>query len=143
METSEIKIRKLKYKDRKTLSALIGKLADKIGTKGITDIIVSDISGVTDDEKTVPDKNAVFVKIGVELLDRAFKFLENDVREWFSDLIGIDKEKFNDDMPFDIEMIIIEQLVEAKEINSFFTHALRAFNGMKGYVRQAKTESPK
>lgn len=127
----EIKIRELKRKDRKTVAAMIKKLADKVGTNGLLNIIVSDPSSTTTD--TPVKKDDVFTRIGVELIKMLLDVLEDDVAAWFSDLIGKSPEEF-DEMPFDVEMIIIEQLMEAQEANSFFTRALRAYSKIKTFA---------
>lgn len=120
------------------MTALIRKLAEKIGANGLTNIIVSDVSG-DKSKKTESDKVDVFTKIGVEILKQMLDLLEDDISVWFADLIGKKTKEEFDEMAFDIDPIIIEQLIESKEINSFFMHALRAFNKMKEFAGQAKT----
>lgn len=137
MDTEEIKIRPLKRKDRKTVAAMIRKLADKIGVNGLTNIIVAD-SGVAPGENQGPQKSDIFTKIGVEIIKQLLDVLEEDVSAWFADLIGKTPDEF-DEMPFDIEMNIIEQLANSEEANSFFTRALRVFNKMKKFAPQQST----
>lgn len=138
MEQMEITIRPLKRKDRKTLTNLIRKFADQVGPNGITNLIVSDISG---DKPEAPEteRDDVFIKIGIELLKKMLDLLEDDMAAWFADLTGIKKEDL-DEAPFDFEANVIDQIVSSKEVGDFFTHALRAYNKMKEYGRQAKTE---
>jgi hypothetical protein len=144
MEQSEIKIRPLTYKDRKAVSALFDKLAQKVGPGGIKDVIVAgtaDSSGKQEEQSN----NDVFSKIALGLIQKMIVWIESDVVEWFASLIGRKKEDFEsgENLPFDVELIIIEQLMAAKESNDFFTRALRIYSKTSEYVRQARTEKAK
>lgn len=136
----EIKIRPLKRKDRKTLTAMIKKFAEKVGANQLFNLITSDPTT----PKAAETKNAddVFTRVGIELVKQMIEVLDDDMAIWFADLIGKTKEEF-DDMPFSVEAIIIEQLTEAKEIEDFFIHASHAFSRMRGFAGQAKTETAK
>jgi hypothetical protein len=136
----EIKIRQLTRKDRKTLTTLIRKLVDKIGSKGITNLIVSD--PVLPDGETAKDSSDVVTGIGVALINQMIELLEDDVTVWFKDLTGT-TDKSDDDLPFDFEANVINQLISSEEIKDFFTHALQAFNKMKEYAGQVKNEKTK
>ena len=138
MSTEEIKIRPLKQKDRKTVAAMIRKLADKIGTNGLMNLIVADTNAVKT-EKQEPQKTDVFTRIGIEIVKQLLDVLEDDVSAWFADLIGKTPEEFSE-MPFDIEMNIIEQLANSEDANSFFTRALRVFNKIKKSVPESLTK---
>ena len=136
----EIKIRPLSRKDRKTLTILIKKLADKIGSKGITNLIVSD--PVLAEGKEAKDNSEVVTGIGVALINQMIELLEEDVTVWFKDLTGT-QDKSDDELPFDFEANVVKQLIESEEIKDFFTHALQAFNKMKEYAGQVKNEKTK
>lgn len=138
---NKIRLRALKRKDRKTITILLRKLADKIGTNGITNIIISDVSGTqaAPPEENNADKMAVFTKIGIELLKQMLDLLDEDIAVWFADLAGMKIEDL-DDAPFDFEADIIDQLISSPEVGDFFMHALRAFSWMKEYGRRARTE---
>jgi hypothetical protein len=140
MSTEEIKIRPLKRKDRKTVAAMIRKLADKIGKNGLLNIIVSDPAAAAK-ENTATEKGDVFTRIGIEIVKQMLDVLEDDVAKWFADLIGKTPEQF-DDLPFDVEVQIIEQLANSEEIGSFFTGALRVFNKIKKSVPESLTKKP-
>jgi len=135
----ELKIRPLKRKDRKIMTGLLRKLADNIGDKGITKIIVSDAPD--DSAKNIKaddsEKLNAFAKVGVELLKQMLDLLEDDLAVWFADLAGIKKEDI-DEMPFGFEANIIDQIVSSEEVGDFFMHALRASSRIKEYGRQAK-----
>jgi hypothetical protein len=140
--SDEIKIRTLKRKDRKTVAAMLRKLADKIGSNGILNIISSEKKSDKADENAAADSadaGKVFAKIGIDLVKTALEFLEDDVAAWFADLVGKTPEEF-DEMPFDVEMVIIDQLVNAEEANSFFTRALQIYNKIRKSVTTVSTE---
>ena len=122
MENTPHKIRELKRRDRKVLAAMIKKLVDKIGDKSVLNLMVTD-STATAGDKPESQKD-VFSRIGIELVKMMIEVIESDVAVWFADLLGVTAEQF-DDMPFDIELIVIEQLMEAEESNRFFTIASR------------------
>jgi hypothetical protein len=127
METS-YKIRELKRKDRKIVSAMIVKLADKLGNTGVLNLISSAAPGSTQTpESTKPDNSAL--TIGIELIKLALTTPEDDVAAWFASLIGKTPEEF-DDLPLDIEVRIIDQLRNAPEVNVFFSGAWQQYKAI-------------
>jgi hypothetical protein len=140
MSTEEIKIRPLIRKDRKLLTAMIRKLADKIGTAGLMNIIVSEPAGVPGgDSKPKPKEENVFTRVGIEIVKQLLDILEEDVSAWFADLVGRSPDEF-DKLPFDVDMIIIEQLANSEEANSFFMRASRVLNKMKTFAPGLSTK---
>jgi hypothetical protein len=148
METqteTRYKIRELKRKDRKTVSAMIVKLADKLGNAGILNIISSagsgsasgsaPIGGGSDSASTPTEQNKSFdgaLSIGIEIIKLMLTTLEDDVCAWFASLINKTPEEF-DDLPLDIEIQIIDQLRQAPEVGVFFSGAWQQFNEIKKY----------
>jgi hypothetical protein len=117
MENPTIKIRELKKKDRTFLASIILKFIDKFGSEAIPKI--SDSAG----EKTTDLNKAddQLKKIGVDVIMLLLKTLEEDMTKWFIDLTGCTPEQFENDMPFDVEIQIIQLIMEAKEVSRFFT----------------------
>ena len=72
----------------------------------------------------------------------AMKYLSSDVRVWFASLVNVTPEEFRD-MPFDTEVVILEQLVEVERANRFFSRLLALFRGMKGYADGLRAKSEK
>jgi hypothetical protein len=125
-------IRELRYSDRIRLSAMIKKLTEKIGDDTMLKLVSSSPSRLANDESVENDENKErLIQIGIHLFKQLIEFLEDDVTEWFADLCGIDKEKFILDAPFDIEIIIINQLVEQGKLSSFLVGASKLFNTIK------------
>lgn len=129
---SEIKVRSLKRKDRKTISDLLQKFAEKIGNDQLKNIIDSSVS-TGDKELTVEQKesaNQKMLEFAINLLKQIFDILDNDVKPFLADLVGCTVDEF-DDQSFDVEIQILNQLVEKPEFSSFFTGASQLFKKMK------------
>lgn len=134
---SEVKIRGLKRRDRVAVAAMIRKLVDKIGSAELMNLIVSD-TGAEKTDESATKRDDTFKKIGVEVVKLLLQFLEEDVTEWFASLLNVTVEQLND-MDFDIEIQVIEQLVAAEEANRFFTGALRLSRSMKQFAGKFST----
>jgi hypothetical protein len=127
MDEKQIKIRELKRKDRKTLAAMIKKMVDKIGDQRILNLMVTETSDNVQSNKAEPNQpKDQFSKIGIEIIKLLMETLEEEVSVWFADLLGVTIEQL-DDMPVDIELVVIDQLISAPEANRFFTSASLLF----------------
>ncbi|MBN1604623.1 MAG: hypothetical protein JW915_23645 [Chitinispirillaceae bacterium] len=119
-----IKVRPLKLKDRKTISDLIQKLAEKIGNDQLLNIIDSTVSDAaveaTEEQKIIEKKK--MISFAVNVLKQIFDVLDNDVKLFLADLINCPVVDF-DEQPFDVEVQILEQIIEKPEFSSFFTGA--------------------
>ena len=133
----EIKIRKLIYEDRKTLSSMILKLVEKVGDEGLLDIIKSNRKSKNNALSKDRDDNVVMV--GVKILKALLQTLEDEVVKWFASLINVEVEEFGK-QPFDIEIIIIKQLKEAEEIHDFFSGASQQFSEIQQWYNMLKKE---
>jgi hypothetical protein len=131
---AEIKIRPLIRKDRVILAGMVTKLSEKIGDKKLLNMIVADTSATPEQGNT---KDTAFISIGVQVLKMMIETLENDVASWFASLIGCTPEELNN-MPVDIELKIIEQLIESEEANNFFIGALHLSRKIQGLVNRSK-----
>ena len=138
-EATVIKIRELKMKDRKALTAIFENLIDKVGDVGIIDLIKSDIIKTDAGKKKGKNKNGPpakqeneksIIEIGLKVMRLCFKTLENETMQWFSDLLGIEPVDFLE-MPLDTEIQIIKQIREAPEVASFFSGASQQFSEIK------------
>jgi hypothetical protein len=121
---SDFKIRELKRKDRKTVAAMIRKLVEKIGSTDLLNMIVTDTTAIApqNSDAAKPEKKDRYTAIGVEVVKLMIDVIEDDVAVWFADLLGVTVAEF-DEMPVDIEVEIINQLIAAPEANRFFTGA--------------------
>ena len=130
----EIKIRKLTVKDRKAVSAMIKKLVDRLGSDELLHIISPDASG----DQAGDGKPASIAAVGIEIIKLLIEFFDTDISSWFSSLIGVDAEHY-EDLPLDTEIVILKQLQEAPEVENFFSGASEIFSAMKGF-REKLTE---
>jgi hypothetical protein len=129
---SDIKIRPLKVKDRIVLADMVKKLADKLGDNNLLNFITID-GGAGKTEKA---DNSGFAVVGLRILKMLLEVLGEDMRKWFASLVEKTPEEF-DNLPFGTEIIIIEQLTEAKEASDFFTGALRLYKKMQGLAEKS------
>lgn len=140
-----IKIRALTVADRDRLSDMIKKLVAELGSNEILRYMVSadptegqsQKSEETTDENQSPDKK--YALLVIEIIKKAIEVMGSDVREWFSDLIGVTVEEFKT-LPIDTEVEIIEQLVAAEESNRFFSRLLALSSKIKVLKSRLQTK---
>jgi hypothetical protein len=132
---SEFKIRPLIRKDRVVLTAMIEKMVGKVGNRSIMHLISSEQSEPVEGggEKKSPDD--VYSKVGMSILRQLLEVVEDDFVSWLRSLVNKTAEEF-DNLPFDIELDIIEQIVESKWAADFFTRALRLAKKTQGFRNQ-------
>jgi len=129
----EYKIRKLTRRDRKTLSDLIKKMVKTTGDKTLLSIFNGSKS--VEEAISEEDKNASIINLGIELLNRLLEVLDNDMADWFSDLIRVTPEEF-ENCPFGIEADIVNQIISSKEISDFFSSVLQVSKTIKNIGKQ-------
>lgn len=138
-----IQVRDLTRGDRVTVSNLLMKIIEKVGTEGLFDIITSEKDSSKNKNHAAKSKKSEdsFVNIGLKLFQYAINVLNEDIVAWFSDLIGCKPEEFND-QPFNVEIEIIRQLRKKEEINDFFSAALQEYKEIQklynGLVKEKK-----
>lgn len=119
-EKKEYKIRSLKRSDRPKVTKIFAKIIRQFGRSDLGNLISSSMSK---SEQVSVDEEALglrLITIGVEVLTSAIDLIEKDIEEWFSELMCVTIEEFNN-MPFDIEIDIIDQLGALPEAADFFT----------------------
>jgi hypothetical protein len=113
------KIRPLKYADFKRVKAILAKYVEQSGddaVKGIISAARASSSGDVSDEQRSTQIVAVFMDVFKKLITH----LDKEVHGWFCDLVGVTAKDY-DELPFDIDMQIIDQLRTAPEVANFFT----------------------
>jgi hypothetical protein len=141
-ERKEYKVRPLIQRDRVTLAAMIRKLVEKVGTSDLLNIMVRDEKAIGSAQAQTPGTKAEtpkdkFTKLGIKVINLMIDAIEEDLRAWFADLIGVTPEAFQS-LPIDIEIRIINQLMDAPEANDFFAGALRLSKKMQGFAGKLK-----
>jgi hypothetical protein len=137
----EFKIRPLTRKDIRTLSAMIVKMTEKIGNAGLLNLISSEVEADAGKGESAPGLDKT-VGIGIEIIKLLFSTLEEDITAWFASLVGVTPEDF-DNLPLDIEIKIIEQIKNSKEVSDFFSGASQLFSGIGTFKNMFRGENGK
>lgn len=127
-----IKIRELTIQDRYTMTGLLDIMVERTGNVQLKDMIPSNKKGSGPDESgDDEDSTQALIAYAIKaIIDVA----EKELGDWFADLLGVTREAYLQ-MPFDIEVQVIEALTEREEFSNFFAKALRSFKKIKG-IRQ-------
>lgn len=132
------KIRDLKYSDRLRLSAMIKKLSSKLEDDTLLKLVSSSNDKTEDNNDNADESN--YVKIALKLFNLLVEFLEEDIGNWFADLLEVDIDEFKLNAPFDIEIIVLNQLLEEKgRLKSFLAGASQLYNTMSGLKNRLTT----
>lgn len=133
------KIRELKYRDAKALSGMILKITEKIGNGRLLDAISSQPAEATAGAREPENKQAAYISMGVEILRLLIEFLSDDMEQWFADLCAVPVEEYRENAPFDIQILVVNQLVESPGVDAFFTGALRLSRTINGLSSKCKS----
>lgn len=123
------KIRPLKVSDRKRLSGMIQKLTEVMGDESLLNAISSlntTAVGGAGSEGEGSEGDGAVANVGLKIIKMLLQTLEDETQEWFADLLGVTPAEFLG-LPFNTEMDVIEQIVQAEESSAFFTIASRLF----------------
>lgn len=130
----EITIRPLRRKDRKFLGEVIKKLVDKVGDKSLLEVIRGDMTTAPQNSGAINIRDDRLISLGVKVIKLALDTLEEEIVTWFADLTGKSVQEF-DELPFNVEMVILEKLLEQPELSDFFTRASRSFRKIKSFAK--------
>jgi hypothetical protein len=128
-----IKVRKLKRKDRATLAKLIKKFADVAGSDSLVNMVPSTGKGDESEEleeSAKADATAEILESAFGLLEQMLQVIEKDVSIWFCELIGVTPEEY-DDLDFDIEVQIIDGIISQKGFEDFFSRGSQVLKKIK------------
>lgn len=118
----EIKIRPLTVGDNRILQNLMERFVEDSKNKWLTTMVKPESKNTGDTEGDGGEMISFFVDIFQDI----FTKYRTDATEWFADLIGVTVEKYKA-MPFNTDMVIIDQIKEADEFKDFFTRACLTF----------------
>lgn len=142
-ETKEVypAIRRVTRKDRKKASKLIEEFAEKSGNSKLTEMIpgIKKDSQSEGTEVSKEDQDQVNYELIKSVLKGLLEWVETDVTVWFMDLVGAKTLEEYDNMPFDTEMYIVEELLRRKSFTGFFTRALGIYKKTQGSTKQRKS----
>jgi hypothetical protein len=132
-------IRELVYADRRKLSEMIRKLSVRIGDDSLMNQIVSNPKKHESEE---PGNDSHLVKVGLNLFNQLLQFLEDDITEWFADLVGVTVDTYLAEAPFDIEITIIDQLMDEKgKFRTFLFGASKLYKRIKTSIDSLKEKN--
>lgn len=136
-----VKVRKLKRRDRVTLAKLIKKFADVAGSESLVNMVPSSDVKHEDSESeevTKASDTAEILETAFKLLEQMLQVIEDDVSDWFCKLIDVTRDEY-DDLDFDIEVQIIEQIVSQKGFEDFFSRGSQVLNKIKNLASPSKS----
>jgi len=119
------KIRELTRKDRVTFTGLCKKLIEVTGDETIAKLFIADESTTKKEADSLTDESQI-ISIMVEILKQFISFVDCDAAEWFASLLNMSVEEYNDG-PFDLDLIVIDQVAESESMASFFSLASGLF----------------
>lgn len=122
-----MRIRELKNKDIFTVINMLKKAVKVIGPE-LANIISSSSEPIKDAVKEE--------RIGLQLLnlilDVLFDNVQDDLKAWFADLLGVTVDEYME-LPLSTTEDVIEYLIESQESTSFFTRAWQLYKRMSGF----------
>lgn len=128
IENDYPEVRELTRKDRKKLSDLIKLFAERSGNIKLTEMLPGQKGEDKDDEVKTDKAYDLIKSVMQSLLD----WVEDELTEWFMDLIGVTDREQYDNLPFDIEVHIIDKLIAQKGFSNFFSRASALYKKIRG-----------
>ena len=123
-------VRRLKLKDRKKVSGLIKKFAERSGNEGLMQMVPGTPKPESEEADGSPAEK--IYELMRNVMGSLIDWVEEDVTAWFMELTGIETREEWDDLPFDIEVYILEELYKQTGFNNFFSKALGLYNKIQG-----------
>jgi len=133
-----LKIRQLTRADRKRLTDMIIELTDKCGSDVLRKMVphrnLEDTELADDESEKGEGEPALVYELVLDTMRELHRWLEHDVTLWFMDLLDIKTIEEFDKLPFNVDAIIIEQLLEEETFIHFFSKGSLARNMIRGFV---------
>ena len=120
-----VTIRKLNYGDAIAFGKVIKSFTKAIGDTSLLEMIKS--GGTEEGKESNPE---VWVEVGISILRAAIEVVGEDAESF---LLGLVVEEFENkyELPFDVLIQILDQLIDAPELPNFFSSALHLFKKMQ------------
>lgn len=125
---NELKIRDLNTGDVFTVAKMLLKVVGE-NKDSIKKLIKSKPGDSKKKKPSQEEQEELGIDLTILVLQNCFEFAENDLKEWFADLVGVDPKDF-DKTGFDTIPLIINELTERKDVHNFFTTAFQLFKKM-------------
>lgn len=134
----DLKIRNLKLKDNRLLVGLLKRLITEYKEDWLENAIQdTDIGDSNSPELNVEEDskktNGAFLVVINKLID----VFSDDITKWFASLLDMTVEEY-EELDFDTDLLIIEQLKEQPKFRFFFRRAFTMFNLQNIYERWSK-----
>lgn len=130
-ENRVIPIRSLTWGDREMFQSFIEEVADSPEFARIKELIVFR-AVTTEEEEKDPYSDMI------PLAESLFKILRErclpKLKVWLVDLTGLSEIEFNETMPFDADVLILNQILSQREFAGFFSGASLLFSRIKESV---------
>jgi len=128
-------VRALTRKDRKKLSELIKAFAERSGNIELTKMLPQQKGedGKENGKESEVNNDEVYDLIK-SVIAGLFQWVEDDVTAWFMELIGVTDRAAYDNLPFDIEVHIIDELLKQKGFSNFFMRASELYKKVRGSI---------
>ena len=130
-ENRVIPIRSLTWGDREMFQSFIEEVADSPEFARIKELIVFR-AVTTEEEEKDPYSDMI------PLAESLFKILRErclpKLKAWLVDLTGLSEVEFNETMPFDADVLILNQILSQREFAGFFSGASLLFSRIKESV---------
>lgn len=135
----EIKIRNLNWGDKEMMAGIINEIAETPEFCRIKELVVAQATKDKEDEGDLEEKAKEQSKTMAELATNIFSIARErclpQLKPWMLSLTGLSEEEFNKTMPFDVDVIILNQVLEQKGFSGFFSGASLLFNKIKESAR--------
>ena len=137
--SEKYKIRPLLKKDQKTISKMFLDMADQIDDQSIKAIITNaSTNGTGKKSISEEERRANIIRVFMNLFARLSAHLYDEVSNFLADLINVNPEDY-DQLPIDIDVRILEQVMEAPEVENFFIGVSRLFKTAPWYNKALTT----
>lgn len=133
-------IRPLKYGDFKRLKGMLGKYVEKTGDQALRKMISSaQAQGSASAQSSAEDEqNGQVITVFFDVIKQLAIHLDDELHAWFGDLLGVTPEQY-EELPFDIDIQVLNQLKESPEIGDFFTGLSLLSSGTQWFQKLSKT----
>lgn len=137
----QITLRPLTRKDRRVFGNLLVKLVEKTGRKGLREMVpstnVNNEKGYIEADEVT--RNAKILEMAFGLLEGMLSFLDDDLSEWFVDLVNeVETIDDFDKLGFNADLDVIGLLLEKEDFIDFFSKGSLVYNGIKGLASRLK-----
>lgn len=121
----EIKIRKLKRRDRVFFSDMIKRIMNATNDDSLAKMISSNKAAARDQSESEEEEMGRFIaKMCTDTLCAGIDLFDTEIVPWFQDLLQVTPEEY-DELPMNIEFRVLDYIVNHPDAGGFFMQSLR------------------